>query len=86
MWYNSHKAKNTQNTYIVHILCLGMHLCITQIEIMHGSNKHQIQDSRSYWGEGRDGFGKVNTQVLIALFFVPFVYVKYCVFEGLWTL
>ena len=45
--------------------------------------KSRIQGATG--GRG-DGFGKVNTQVLIALFFVPFVYVKYCVFEGLWTL
>ena len=39
-----------------------------------------------YWGRGGDGLGKVNTQMLTALFFVTSVYIKYCIFEELWTL
>ena len=31
--YNPYKAKNTQNIFIVYILCLGMHLYIYIVQI-----------------------------------------------------
>lgn len=51
----------------IHILCIycvwGCTYVLHKQKEMHGSNKHQIQDSGCLLGEGRDGFGKVDTQV-----------------------